>query len=335
MALHLVAPHPPRCPNYSVRGVLHGVKFNRSCQTSDKKAATKLMNGWRDQIERGEISGKQELTLLEAILSYGRAGHPVSIYFLPAIKFLGERFLARDLDQPTIDKLAVRLLPNATNATRNRHLYSPLKAALKHAGVVTVIKRPADACGKPRRIFLREAQREGVIAAAFEVNQELGCLMTLLIFTGLRLGEALSIKLADIDLAEQTIFIPDTKNGFPRQTYLPSRVIVALANHPAGLTGRDRLFTFSQKSGDRNPIYRLAYKAYAAAGVSHGGAPFHVCRHTFGQMMTKQGADLCSTGAWKSRSAASVYEHFDVSEEAKRIDSVPGATVRLIVGPAA
>jgi hypothetical protein len=41
--------------------------------------------------------------------------------------------------------------------------------------------------------------------------------------------------------------------------------------------------------------------------------------------MTRVGADLVGAGVWKSATAARVYQHFVVSEEAKKADALPGA----------
>jgi hypothetical protein len=47
------------------------------------------------------------------------------------------------------------------------------------------------------------------------------------------------------------------------------------------------------------------------------------------------GADtsaLVDTGLWKSRNAASVYEHFEVGEEARKSDMLPTSSAPAILG---
>jgi integrase len=95
-----------------------------------------------------------------------------------------------------------------------------------------------------------------------------------------------------------------------------------LANHPRGFDRDGRLFRWTKCA----ELYRLADRFYAAAGVKHCGAPFHILRHTYGAWMTRIGADLVGTGVWKSPTAARVYQHFVLSEEAKKADALPGAS---------
>ena len=110
-------------------------------------------------------------------------------------------------------------------------------------------------------------------------------------------------------------------NGDPREVYLQARVIAALANHPRGLDRDERLFRWCKSGG----LYLLGAKVYAAAGVDHGGAPFHILRHSYGAWMTRIGADLVGLGAWKSASGARVYQHFSFNEEAEKADELPGS----------
>jgi len=132
---------------------------------------------------------------------------------------------------------------------------------------------------------------------------------------------ASSLRCQDLDLDQAQAFCGKTKNGDPRAVYLPPRVVASLANHPRGLDRDERLFRWT-KSGE---LYLLGERFYAAAGVCHGGAPFHVLRHTYGAWMTRIGADLVAAGAWKSATAARVYQHFSFSEEAKKASNLPGS----------
>jgi hypothetical protein len=56
-----------------------------------------------------------------------------------------------------------------------------------------------------------------------------------------------------------------------------------------------------------------------------------VFRHTYGAWQRRYGkldtSGLVATGAWKSRQAAAVYEHADVTESAKRADLFPTRSI--------
>jgi integrase len=75
-------------------------------------------------------------------------------------------------------------------------------------------------------------------------------------------------------------------------------------------------------------LYTMLAKAEKAAGmVIPYRLAFHIFRHTWATWMRRHAgldtAALVETGAWKSRKSASVYEHLDASEEAKKgADSV-------------
>jgi integron integrase len=53
--------------------------------------------------------------------------------------------------------------------------------------------------------------------------------------TGLRLGEALSLRLKDLDLARQTVVVRDGKGGTDRRTVLPERLVGVLTDRVAEL----------------------------------------------------------------------------------------------------
>lgn len=319
MPLKLIAPST-RSKFYRVRGTLHGVHMDRTTETADQRKARAILKRWETDILSGVISGKRELTFAGAAEAYVGAGGDGR--FIPRlVKYFGPSLAAADITQALVDRAACDLHPDASPATRNRQVYTPVSAVLRHVHVNASINRPKGAQGQQRTRFLTIEEFDRLEATTAEKEPELAALFTLLAYTGLRLSEALSIERSDMELQEGRAFVRKTKNGEPRMVHLPQRAVVAIANVPK-LTGRhDRLFRWS-KSG---MLYVLAELAYADAGVDHGGAPFHVLRHTYGRWMTQIGADLVGTKVWKSPSAARGYQHFVVSEEAAKADLLPGA----------
>lgn len=321
MPFKLIPPKAGRNPVYRVRGTYLGSYIDRSTKTDIRAIAQKLLNAWKAQVERGELSVKQELTLVGAALSYASAGGEKR-FLKPILKYFGDKILAREIGQAAIDEAAVALYPKDTPGTRNRQVYTPMSAILRHAGIELNIRRPKGAQGVARNVWLRQEPLEAVFAEAGKVDPELGTLFVFLAYTGLRLSEGLRIRCSSVSLADREALCGKTKNGDPRPVHLPPRLVAALANHPRGLDRGDRrLFRWS-KSGE---LYMLAERAYANAGVDHCGAPFHILRHSYGAMMTRVGADLVGTGAWKSPTAARGYQHFDLSEESRKADLMPGA----------
>lgn len=140
MPLKLIPPQVGRSPNWRVRGTYLGVSIDRSTQTGERTVARKLLAIWKEDIERGRYARPGEPTFAGAALTYMQAGGERR-FVAPLLRHFGERHLSL-IGQTEIDAAAVALYPDATTATRNRQVYSPMSAILKRAGVETALKRP-------------------------------------------------------------------------------------------------------------------------------------------------------------------------------------------------
>lgn len=319
MPLRLYPPRPGKSPNWTIRGTHHGVGINETSGTPDRAKAAKLLAKLKDEIERGAVKKKGEKTFADAAEAYLEAGGDER-FMLRLVDWLQEKPI-RLIDQDVIAEAARTLYPKATNATRNRQVYTPILAVLAHAGLRPVVNRPEGALGEARTFYLRPEQFERLMAAAREVDPELAILFLLCCYTGLRLSEALRIRVSDIWLDESFLYSGKNKNGEPRPVHLPPVLIPPLRDHSAGKGERDRLLRFVKNKW----LYQRAYRAYELADVDPHDEPFHILRHSYGAWMTRAGADLVATGAWKSKSAAAVYEHFVPTEEALKSNLLPGA----------
>lgn len=323
MPLYLTPPKVGRTPFYRLRGSYLGIKVDRSTETSDRRTAQAFLARVKEAIERGSFSERPKLTFAEAAMSYMQAGGEKR-FLAPVLKHIG-LMPAEDITQADVDGAAVQIYPRATPATRNRQVYTPVLAVLKHAKVTAHIDRPKGALGTPRSVFLTPDQFEAVAKEAMKDDAEFGILVTLLCYTGLRISEALKARCDALDMNNEALVIGRTKNGLPRAVHLPPRVMDALAHHPRKTDrGAERLFRWS-KSGE---LYLISERVFARAGVNHGGAPFHIYRHTYGAWLERIGGDHVATGAWKSETAARVYRHLVTSEEARKADNLPGAKKR-------
>jgi integrase/recombinase XerD len=132
-------------------------------------------------------------------------------------------------------------------------------------------------------------------------------LMRLLYATGIRLGEALSLAVSDVDVEGGRLKVRDSKNG--KQRLIPFSPSMALAlkdylkyrsQRPA-LKGVDHLFV---RPDGNIPCYYNPYKWFRRilfkAGISHGGRKagprLHDLRHTFAvhslAALAQKGVDL-------------------------------------------
>jgi integrase len=320
---------PPRAgksPNYEIRGSYLGVKVERSAGTPDRKLAARVVAKLKDEIERGHIAKPGEATFVSASISYVKHGGEKR-FIMRLAEHFGETPLCA-ITQQAIDAAAIELYPSASPATRNRQVYSPVSAILKHAGKPDVLKRPKGGRGNVRMFYFTPPQASALIDTASARNDEFGCLLAFLLYTGCRLSEALAMRVEDISLKDSTAFSGKTKNGLPRTVFLPPVLISFLANHPRGLDRTGKLFRW-HKCGR---LYTWLDDAARASGVViPDGISFHAFRHTFGAWMRRYGGldttGLVETGAWKSRQAASVYEHAIASEESQKAIALPDVTL--------
>ncbi|MBI4921891.1 MAG: site-specific integrase [Devosia nanyangense] len=321
MPLKLVDPRPGKTPNYGIRGTYLGVGIDRTAGTPDRAKARKVLAQIRDDIERGAFAPRAALSFAAAALSYIRAGGEAT-FMTPLNDRFGDTALV-DIDQASIDDAAHALYPEATPATRNRQVYTPISAVLKHANFDFKLKRPKGAQGQVRVDWIWPEEASVLFDAAAEVDKEFRAFLVLLTYCGPRLSEALKIQVDDIRIAEAFAFIGTTKNGEPRPVHLPPTVVAELANHPRGLDRPgETLFRF-RKNGFLYELMALTRKK--AKLTRH--VTFHTLRHTWATWMRRYaGLDakgLVATGAWRDAKSADRYTHVVISEEAQRSDLLP------------
>ena len=322
MPLKLIPPRPGKTPFYAVRGTHLGVSLDRSTKTGDRSLAQKLLQAWRGDIERGAYARPGAPSFASAATDYMNAGGEAR-FLPPIITHFGLQPLAQ-IDQKAIGDAAVALYPKAAPATRNRQVYSPVIAILRHAGVTDPFKRPKGAQGQRRTFFLSLDQAQRLIAAGYAQTPFFGALLVFLLYTGCRIEEATSLREGECHLDEGWAYVRTTKNGEPRAVYLPPVVVAALANIrdlPRNKRrGAEYLFPFS-KCGR---LYALLTAAEKASGVIlPPRVAFHVFRHTYGAWMQRLGADLVGTGTWRNEKSASVYKHLEITIEAQKANDMP------------
>lgn len=317
--LKLIPPRPGKSPNWTIRGTHLRTKVDQTAGTADRRLAAKELGRVKEAIERGRFSKAREPDFMTAAISYLEAGGETR--FVEALKdHFGDTPLS-SIDQAAIDRAAVSLYPAASPATRNRQVYTVVSAILKHAGIEAALKRPKGSRGGRRLHFLSPADANALLASAAKLHARFGALLTFLLATGCRLGEAVRLAPEDVDLPRALAMIGRTKNGQPRTVHLPPAAVAALANIKFA---HATVFGFS-KAGR---IYKLLDEAAADAKVEvPAGIAFHIFRHTYGAWMRRYGgldtSGLVATGAWLSHDAARVYEHVEATEEARKADLLP------------
>lgn len=333
MPLKLIPPRPGKSPNYTVRGTYHGSYVDRTTGTPVRSVAQKFLEKWKAEIDRGAYAQQGGPTFVSAAVAYIKAGGESR--FLGKIDKKTHRWTGlvghfgntplSELTQEAIDEAAIKLYPDASPATRNRQVHTVISAVLKQAGVDAKLKRPKGSSGSKRTMWLTPAQAFALFQAADQKNAEFGLLIRVITYTGMRLGEALSMEVARVYLQDAFAYVAETKNEDPRAVHLPPVIVSALANHPRGMDrqGQD-VFRFS-KCGR---TYTWLKDACEEAGIHlPPRTGFHLLRHTWATWMRRYaGLDtrgLLGTGAWKDEKSVQRYTHVVASEESQQADFLP------------
>jgi integrase len=345
MPLKLVAPRKGKSPNYTIRGHYLGIAVNTSSRANKRSVALSELKKLERAIEQGNYPPKQasardrERTFLSAAVAYLEAGRRPR-YVARLIKHFGTTPLDQ-IDQAAIDDAAITLLPNVSAASRNAAVYTPVSAILHHAGVAIKIRRPKGAGGRTVTDWLRPEDAAGIIAAADAFDAEFGLLLRVLLYTGLRLGEALALCWSDVDLETGTVWVRRQKGGIAGEVRLRFDLQERLAAEKAfsGTADNDLpIFRFHQGGNLKHKLLRatLSYLGlHCPTRRPLGWRPplhrlawvnFHTFRHTFATWWRRSGGDsqgLLATGNWRDRRSAERYAHVVAREEWQRVEKLP------------
>lgn len=339
MPLKIIPPRPGKTPNYSIRGTYLGVAVDRSAGTPKKAIAEQQRKKLEAAIERGdypEKPKKSEATFLSAAVAYMKAGRSRR-YVGKLIEHFKETPVS-EIDQAAIDAAAVAIYPNVSPATRNRAVYTPVGGILHHAGADITVARPKGHKGKIKTLFLLPPDAFAIIKAAAAIDEEMGRLLSFLLYTGCRIGEALALEWEQVALEQRLAYIETSKNDDPRTVKLTQELCDLLEPHKRAA---GKVFRFHQ-GGHRNFIFLNA--KVTACGLSPVKRPrrgermqippyrfdwvtFHTFCHTWATWFRRFGGGdvqgLVATGRWRDERSAKRYTHTAAHEEWDRVDLLP------------
>jgi len=328
MPLKVIPPRNARTKNFYIRGTYLGIAVDQSAGTDKQSVARKVKERIEGEIERGAYGQRAERdtsspTFLSAAVSYLEAGKSAR-HVEHLIDYFGET-PAAEIDQAAIDKAAMTLHPNVTNASRNSYVHTPVSAILHHAGIDIIIKRPPGAKGRVVNDWLPPADAFGILAAADAIDFEFGTLLAFLLYTGPRINGALALTAADINVGEANAWARPQK-GQPHNAVRLNDEL------------RERLPYLLELIGDRERVFRWHYGGQlkhllTRSKLAYLGMPcpqrrpnkwreppnrlkwvtFHIWRHTWASWMRRYGRlstdDLADSGNWRDRRSAARYVH--------------------------
>lgn len=288
----------------------------RRYEISTRTANPKLAKGRAERAERElwerHLSEKAHALTVEAAIDnymgFRRPSKADGRFYLRLRKWFGKTLLA-DMTQAKIDEAARMLLPGRAPETWNRQIYTPMSAALKHAGIDRKVRRPKQR--KPRSKAISKGTAEALIQA---LEGDYQVLAILLFYTGCRITEAVKLTWDRVDLQGGRVCFDLSKIDQDHWRPLHPRVVAALANLPKD----GKVFPWKTRSW---PSRKLSAAAKALGLAFHP----HMARHSFGTWLVDAGAsirDVMDAGGWQDYKSVLRYTASDVERVRKHVEKL-------------
>ena len=260
-----------------IRGTFKGVRVDQSAGTRSKQIADDERQAIEARIQTESIHGRAAVIGFSdaAILYMQDIGK--KRFLAPLITHFKDKPISK-IGPADLDEAARQLYPNAKPATRRRQAVTPAKAVISHAKG----ERPKRRSGEePRPRWLRVEEADALIHNAGRMAP----LITFLLNTGVRVGQALRLEWSDVDLDECRAWVQKSKQSPARWVYFGRRCRAALASiaereGPVFRTPKGSAYRLGDGESGGNPIKRGFDKAKAAAGLGGDVTP-HILRHTW------------------------------------------------------
>lgn len=288
---------------YYASGTIAGRRIRKSLGTGDRKRAEEIAAQLEARLWKSAVYGEEAVrTFEEAALSYLEAGGE-GRFLPPLLRHFRGRPVA-SIKPGEIVQAAIHLYPNASAATRNRQVITPMRAVINHAASLgwcapVRIRRFPEA--PVQRTAVTREWIDRFIAAAMaegtrrKPNPWLAALALFMFTTGARIGEALALTWADIDLHARRARIRMSKLGGEERTVaLTTEMVVMLANLPRTPT----VFRYAS----RHSVIKSWRSTCSRAGIEYV-PPHQAGRHSFATALNRAGVDprtAMEAGGWKS-----------------------------------
>jgi integrase len=277
------------------RGTAAGRRIRGTCGTSDKAIAQRIAAQAEARAWNRHLDGPgAHVTMAQAAFAYRDAGKPTR--FLTKIENHWKDTPIRDMSSEGIRQSARKLYPGAKPATWNRQVIVPTQALINFAAgnnwcpPIKVKRFPVETKTK------EPVTREWVDTFTTFASPHLGALCLFMFGTGARIGEAVALTWADIDLSEAKAVIRQTKVMDTRVAHLPPPVIAALANIGGNRCPDDSVFRYAGPGS----VKQVWDGVIERAGIVR--LTPHSCRHGFATTMLRKGFDVktvAKLGGWK------------------------------------
>lgn len=218
-----------------ITGTIDGRRIRESTRRTNRREAQEILTKRGGVLHRAAVFGEEAVvTWADAVASYAQvqtiqAGMEALLDRLS--RHFGEMHL-RSINQLAVDRAILTLCrPDAAPGTKLRNVIVPLQAVLNHAArrgwcQPPAFEKPRGASGAKRTRWLTPPE---FIALRDAAAPHLRPLIVFLACTGARLGSALALDWADVDLQHGRALLRDTKNGNDHTVELLPATVAAMA----------------------------------------------------------------------------------------------------------
>lgn len=179
------------------------------------------------------------------------------------------------------------------------------------------LKPPKRGQGLPK--YLTEAEAKRLVSVAADHPRNLA-VVTLLLYSGLRVGELCRLQTTDLDFEDGTVRVRSGKGDKDRLVIVPQTVTLTLKNWLAQRppSEQDHLFPgrFPNKPLGEQAVQRLVLKKARLANLEKKVTP-HVLRHTLATTLLRRGGDIRFIQrilGHASIATTQIYTHLDDAE---------------------
>ena len=309
-----------------------------SCKTSVKRIAQEILNKYKvAEAEGGNdliTRKKKSITLGEFLKKHLNQAKSVnapswfeikSIYFQAHIvPFFGENKFLKDITLSQIEEYRVYRLNKVSSRSVNHEvsvLISLMRQAVdwgdlepKYLPKVKKLKQD-----DKRLRFLTTEEIDRLFDEAKKFDEDMECYIRLMLYAGLRLGEALNLRWVDIDLEKKLVVIapredwkPKTRRG--RIVPIPPELLDYLVNRRLKYPDAS-LVVLGAGHYTIERMERIFRKIAAQAGLETKGedkVTAHTLRHTYASHLVMNGTPLYTVSALLGHSdskTTQIYAH--------------------------
>ncbi|BAB59407.1 integrase / recombinase [Thermoplasma volcanium GSS1] len=238
---------------------------------------------------------------VENFVSY-MVGERKSKYTIKEYKFLVSKFLAfvgktpAEVTPMDIERYKTFLASKAHYSKASQYLaIKAIKLFYKSLDLRYPVNLTPPRRSMHMPVYLNEEEASRLLSAS-KKSVKYSAVISVLAYTGIRVGELCNLRIGDVDMQEGIIYVKSGKGDKDRIVVMPNECVSALKEYLnwriSVETPHDFLFISNKKSRyDPSTVERMVKRLSQEAGINKRVTP-HVLRHTFATSVLRNGGDI-------------------------------------------